>query len=267
MVIGVMRSLQREIILKYIRLLLLPLVAVAVISCSKSADEAREVSIAHLKAMCHGERAIVAEECYVEGVVVANDWLGEYPKSVVVVDDSGGLEIAIAAEKIYTWLPIYSRVKLFCGGRTLARIGGKVELGAAPTGDFPIDNIPEWEARRSFNVVGVAEEFSFPTMRIAEIGLADVSRAVRIDGLRVVDAESGLSWCDVVDGVTQTTMRTLIDREGNTIGVQTLSSCAYGEEKIPTTDFSVVGVVDAANGECFLRIINGGYLVAVSVTQ
>ena len=228
MVIGVMRSLQREIILKYIRLLLLPLVAVAVISCSKSADEARKVSIAHLKAMCHGERAIVAEECYVEGVVVANDWLGEYPKSVVVVDDSGGLEIAIEAEKIYTWLPIYSRVKLFCGGRTLARVGGKVELGAAPTGDFPIDNIPEWEARRSFNVVGVAEEFSFPTMRIAEIGLADVSRAVRIDGVRVVDAESGLSWCDMVDGVTQTTMRTLIDREGNTIGVQTLSSCAYG---------------------------------------
>ncbi|MBQ5836536.1 MAG: hypothetical protein IIW38_02960, partial [Alistipes sp.] len=235
-------------------MLLLPLVAVA-LSCSKSADEARVVSIAHLKAMCHGERTIVAEECYVEGVVVANDWLGEYPKSVVVVDDSGGLEINIEAEKIYTWLPIYSRVKLFCGGRTLARIGGKVMLGAVPTGDFPIDNIPEWEARRSFKVVGVAEDFSFPTMRIAEIGLANVSRAVRIDGLRITDAELGLSWCDMVDGVTQTTMRTLVDREGNTIGVQTLASCAYGENKIPTTEFSVVGVVDAANGECFLRII------------
>ena len=261
MVIGVMHNQRVEIPVKYLYMLLLPLVAVAVISCSKSADEARMVSIAHLKAMCHGERAIVAEECYVEGVVVANDWLGEYPKGVVVVDDSGGLEIAIEAEKIYTWLPIYSRVKFFCGGRTLARVGGKVELGVAPTGDFPIDNIPEWEARRSFNVVGVAEEFSFPTMRIAEIGLADVSRAVRIDGLRVTDAESGLSWCDMVDGVTQTTMRTLIDREGNTIGVQTLASCAYGEEKIPTTDFSVVGVVDAANGECFLRIINGAILL------
>jgi hypothetical protein len=259
MVIGVMRSPQREIILKYIRLLLLPLVAVA-LSCSKSADEARVVSIAHLKAMCRGERAIVAEECYVEGVVVANDWLGEYPKSVVVVDDSGGLEIAIEAEKIYTWLPIYSRVKLFCGGRNLARVGGKVVLGASPTGDFPIDNIPEWEARRSFKVVGVAEEFSFPTMRIADIGLADVSRAVRIDGVRVTDAESGLSWCDMVDDTAQTTMRTLIDREGNTIGVQTLASCAYGENKIPTTEFSVVGVVDAANGECFLRIINGAIL-------
>lgn len=259
MAIGVMRSPQREIILKYIRLLLLPLVAVA-LSCSKSADEARVVSIAYLKAMCHGERAIVADECYIEGVVVANDWLGEYPKRVVVVDDSGGLEINIEAEKIYTWLPIYSRVKLFCGGRTLARVGGNVVLGASPTGDFPIDNIPEWEARRSFNVVGVAEEFSFPTMRIADIGLADVSRAVRIDGLRVVDAELGLSWCDMVDGVTQTTMRTLVDREGNTIGVQTLASCAYGENKIPTTEFSVVGVVDAANGECFLRIINGAIL-------
>ena len=110
-------------------------------------------------------------------------------------------------------------------------------------------------------MVGVAEEFSFPTMRIDEIELADVSRAVRIDGLRVTDAEKGLSWCDMVDDTAQTTMRTLIDREGNTIGVQTLASCAYGENKIPTTDFSVVGVVDAANGECFLRIINGVILL------
>ncbi len=260
MVIGVMHSRLTKIALKYI-CLLLPLLVVVAISCTKHTDAAREVSIAHLKAMCHGERAIVAEECYVEGVVVANDWLGEYPKSVVVVDDSGGLEIAIEAEKIYIWLPIYSRVKLFCGGRTLARVGGKVVLGTSPTGDFPIDNIPEWEARRSFNVVGVAEEFSFPTMRIDEIELADVSRAVRIDGLRVTDAEKGLSWCDMVDDTAQTTMRTLIDREGNTIGVQTLASCAYGENKIPTTDFSVVGVVDAANGECFLRIINGAILL------
>ena len=87
-----------------------------------------------------------------------------------------------------------------------------------------------------------------------------MSRAVRIDGVRIADAELGLSWCDEVDGVAQTTMRTLADREGNTIGVRTLASCAYGLEKIPTTEFSVVGVVDATGGEYLLRIINGAIL-------
>ncbi len=258
MVSGVMRSRRIEIPFKYHLLLLLLLVVV--FSCTKRVEEAEVISIAHLKSMCRGEQAVVSKECYVEGVVVANDWLGEFHKSVVVVDDSGGLEIAIEAEEIYAWLPIYSRVKIFCGGRSLARVGGKVMLGASPTGAFPLDNIPEWEARRGIKVVGAEENFTFPRRRITEIGVADVSRAVRIDGLHVADAELGLSWCDEVDGVAQTTMRTLVDREGNTIGVRTLASCAYGLEKIPTTEFSVVGVVDATGGEYILRIINGAIL-------
>ena len=236
------------------------LVGVACSTGEGGNDTPRKVSIAYLKLLCRGSHHTITEECYIRGVVVANDWLGEYQKSVVVVDESGGVEIAIASNSLYSWLPVYSEVEIFCGGRTLARVGGKVAMGDAPTQDFMLDNIEEAEAQRIVTIVGIEENFTPVKRRISELQISDIGSVVWIEGLRIVEEEQGLLWCDVVEDVPATTIRTLIDREGNTIGVQTLASCVYGENKIPTTEFSVVGVVDAANGECFLRIINGEIL-------
>lgn len=243
-----------------IYLWLLPMVAVLTISCDKGAngvaEPSGEVTIAYLKSLCTGERHTIVGDCYIRGVVVANDWLGEFYKSIVVVDDSGGIEIAIESESISSWLPIYSEVEIFCGGMELARVGGKVELGSEPTGDFLLDNIDESRAQRVIKRVGVVEDYSPRRCDIGDIELSDISSVVWIEGVRVADAEQGLAWCDVVDGEPQTTMRTLVDGGGSTLGVRTLATSAYATQKIPSATFAVVGVVDASGGEYFLRIIN-----------
>ena len=216
----------------------------------------QEVSIAHLKSLCKGDHYRIAKEYTIRGVVIATDWLGELNKSAIIVDETGGLEIAIDSRNISEHLPIYSEVTILCNGLMLARIGGKIELGAVPMGDFPLNNIDDEMFDRYIQVVGVCEDFAPPTKRISDIGVADISSVVRLDNLRLYSEEQGLKWCDTVDGKAETTYRTFIDSEGNTIDIRTLSSCTYALEEIPQNEITVIGAIDYSDNRYFLRIVN-----------
>ena len=220
------------------------------------ASHSQDVSIAHLKSLCKGDHYRIVNDYTVRGVVVATDWLGELNNSAIIVDESGGLEFAIDSRNISEHLPIYSEVTILCNGLMLARIGGKIELGAVPTGDFPLDNIDDEMFDRYIRVVGVCEDFAPTTKRISEIGVADISSVVRFDNLRLCSEEQGLKWCDAVDGKPITTYRTFVDSEGNTLDIRTLSSCSYALEDIPQNEITVIGVIDYSDNRYFLRIVN-----------
>lgn len=232
------------------------------IACSNRANDynasshSQGVSISHLKSLCKGDHYRIVNDYTVRGVVVATDWLGELNKSAIIVDESGGLEFAIDSRNISEHLPIYSEVTILCNGLMLARIGGKIELGAVPTGDFPLDNIDDEMFDRYIRVVGICEDFAPTTKRISEIGVADISSVVRFDNLRLSTEGEGLKWCDTVDGKPITTYRTFVDSEGNTLDIRTLSSCSYALEDIPQNEITVIGVIDFSDNRYFLRIVN-----------
>ena len=60
------------------------------------------VTIAALKSRCTGAQAAVTEDITVEGVVTGNDLYGEFYKTLVVEDTSGGISIA-PARHIRPW--------------------------------------------------------------------------------------------------------------------------------------------------------------------
>ena len=232
---------------------------VLILGCSNTesqSTQAEKVSIAYLKSLCHGDHYRITSDYIVEGVIIATDWLGEMNKSAVIVDRSGGLEFAIDSRNISGYLPIYSEVEILCNGLMLARVGGKIELGAPPTGSFPLDNIDDEMLDRYIRVVGSCSDFVPATKRFPDIGVSDISAVVRFDNVRICDEEQGLSWCDIEDGKPVTTYRTLIDRDGNTFAVRTLASCHYATEDMPAKEVSVVGVIDYSDNRNFLRIVN-----------
>ena len=244
------------------RLLIALISVVALSACSNGSDQdsgkyaPQEVSIAYLKSLCTGSHYRIVGDYSVRGVVVATDWLGEMNKSAVIVDESGGLEFAIDSRQIRDILPIYSEVSIYCNGLMLARVGGKIELGAPPTGEFPLDNIDDEMFNRYIRVEGVCEDFTPPTKHINELGVDDISRLIRFDNVRICDEERGLAWCDMEYGTPVTTYRTFIDSEGNSLAVRTLATCHYAGEAIPTKEISVVGIVDYSDNRYFLRIAN-----------
>ena len=233
------------------------------IGCStpeSATSQPKEVSIAYLKSLCQGDHYRIVNDYMVKGVVVATDWLGEMNKSAVIVDSSGGLEFAIDSRNINEHLPIYSEVEILCNGLMLARIGGKIELGAAPTGSFPLDNIDDEMFNRYIRVIGSCRDFVPTTKRFTDIVVSDISNIVRFENVRICDEEQGLAWCDFENDKPKTTYRTLVDSDGNTFAVRTLGTCHYAAEIMPTKEISVVGIIDYSANRYFLRIVNKWFI-------
>lgn len=226
------------------------------ISCAPNDETARsKVSIAHLKSLCSGEHHRIVEDVSVRGVVVATDWLGELHNSIIIADESEGLEIAMEVSNLAHRLPIHTEVVVSCNGLMLARIGGKITLGAASSGEFPLANMSEEMFAKHISKVGVREDYAPTTKRFSEIGVSDIGNIYRFDNVQFDEAE-GTLWCDFEEGEAVTTYRTLTDAEGNAMPIQVLSTCDYAREKLPTKRVSVIGVIDYSDNRHFLRIVN-----------
>ena len=241
------------------RLLTLILSLFTLFACSDVPEEngPKRVTTAYLKSLCRGDHYRIVEDLSIRGVVVATDWLGELNKSLIVVDPTGGIEVAIDCKEIAGRVPIFSEVEILCSGLALARIGSKIELGAMPTGDFPLDNIDDVMFDRYIRVVGVCSDFEASTKRFSEVGSDDISNIFRFEGIRICDEERGLKWCDTDENNEPiTTYRTFVDSEGYTLAVRTLATCDYATESIPTNEITVIGAIDYSDNRYFLKVVN-----------
>lgn len=215
-------------------------------------------SIADLKRLCpaNGTRKII-RDMTLRAVVTANDRFGEFPKTLIVQDDTGGLEISIENTALYRLFPIDAEVEVFCNGLAVGDYGGKPVLGAPPAGEYSVDRIPAADLNRYIRVTNpdcgrrCAAVHDFSQLRVEDAG-----RYVRFEGVRI--AEKGVMWCDEepVTHALLTTERTLVDTKGRTLPVRTLAGCLYATEPVPGGTGSVNGIIDYFNGNFSLRICN-----------
>ena len=250
--------------------LLIPLISlIASFACDASSsleypenrygDNTKTVSVAYLKSLCRSGVYDITEDFTISGTVIANDWLGEYYKSIVVLDDTGGIEIDIDLISIFRTIPVYSRVTVFCNGMTLGRVGGKTVLGSHPAGDFPVDGIDGSLISRYVRIDSESGDDRKPANRkFAEISIADIGALVCFTDIAADLDETNGKWCDIIDGKPVTTIRRITDNDGSKFGIRTLSTCRYADEAIPIGKFSVSGIIDYSGGEYYMRIVNHG---------
>ena len=105
-------------------------------------------TIADLKARCTANSVAVTEDITLEGVVTGNDFYGEFYKTLVVEDASGGISVLIDGTRLAFDYPVGAAVTIFCNGLTLGDYGGKIQLGTAPDGDYGVGRIPREELGR-----------------------------------------------------------------------------------------------------------------------
>ena len=105
-------------------------------------------TIADLKARCTANSVAVTEDITLEGVVTGNDFYGEFYKTLVVEDASGGISVLIDGTRLAFDYPVGAAVTIFCNGLTLGDYGGKIQLGVAPDGDYGVGRIPREELGR-----------------------------------------------------------------------------------------------------------------------
>ena len=87
-------------------------------------------SIVYLKSLCDGRSSVVVtEEITIEGFITANDLYGEFYKSLVLQDASGGITVAADLESVAEFCPFGYVATLRCQGLVLTDYGGKIQIG------------------------------------------------------------------------------------------------------------------------------------------
>lgn len=237
--------------------------ALACCACTKSVpdyddDPRGTVSIAHLKTLCTSESVVITDDIAITGHIAANDLYGEYSHTIVLCDDSGGIEIAVDTRRTAETFPIAARLTVHCSSLALGDYGGRVMLGAAPTAQYTVDRISESDFARYFLLDTASAQAVDPVhITIPETNAELVGSLVQIDDV-TFGSEAGLAWCetDPATGDHIDTERTATDRAGRTLAVRTISQCEYRDEKIPAGYGTLRGILEYFNGEYSLRITN-----------
>lgn len=226
-------------------------------------DTKEHLSIAYLKSLCRAESHTIRTDCYIEGLITANDLYGEYTQALVVEDASGGIEIEVEGRELFRHYPVGRTLRIFCEGLALGDYGGKVILGAAPTGEYLTDRISEND--RALRLHLLEHTPVSPTPRhitIAEARLAWVGRYVALSDLEVVESRTGARWCECnpLSGAPITTTRHLVDAAGDTLDLYLPATISYATEPLPSGRVCAYGILDYFNRRFQLRPVNRGVL-------
>ncbi len=244
----------------YISLLLAATLGCAA-GCSRSdgwndpgKEEPETYSIAWLKSQGRGESRLLTEAIVVRGRVVANDRYGEWSRSLVIEDETGGITIFADAVRLADRYPFGATVVLYCNGLRLYDLGGKIVVGAEPS---------------AYGFGIAAEEVASHLHRGEDRPSAPEPRVVSLDAIRAESVDTYVQvrnvrfceragWCDrdPETGRYVDTERTIVDEAGRTFLVRTSGGCLYAKESLPEGKGSICGVVDCFNGKYTLRVVN-----------
>ena len=216
-----------------------------------------KVSIAHLKTLATSNSRTITEDISIEGYVVANDLFGEYYKSIIICDESGGIEISVETNSTARVFPVAAKVTVLCSSLTLGNYAGRVILGAKSS-DYTVGRIDESDFSRYFTIDKLSPQAVEPELiTIADISPKYVGNYVEISD--VAFTEGGrLRWCDTdpQTGKVIATERELNDTEGHTLAVRTIAQCSYGSELLPAGRGRIRGIIEKYNSRYSLRVVN-----------
>ena len=148
---------------------------------------AANITIASLHAFLHAETVVVREELTVSGTVVSSDEAGNFYRTLVLDDGTGGAELRIAEYNLYTICPPGCRLTVSLRGCALGERNGVLQIGLPPDAysPYPTGYISSRVLlERLLHPTGERQEPVATPCEIARLGTASCGRLVRIDALR-----------------------------------------------------------------------------------
>jgi hypothetical protein len=199
----------------------------------------------------------------IEGIVVSDDKVGNFYKTIVIQDATGGIEVKLDKTTLYNEFPRGKRVVVYCNGLYLGNYGGVVQLGSTSTqngitqlsgleGDIIIRRHVFRKGRTLVNVNPLV-------IKASGLNASNFSRLVTFDSVQF----------KVLNLPTSTTRFTYADAVGKNSISHELMGCAdsyallfvrssgysrFAADTIPSRMGSVTGVLGYYNGDYQLVI-------------
>lgn len=215
-------------------------------------DEAQIVSVQYLKSLYGNYPLTIDQDMEMDVQVIANDRYGTFNNTLVVSDDTGGIEIKVSGSELFAEFPVGQYLKVRCKGLTIGAYGGVVQLGSrSDSPQYQTSFIPVPLIQAHLSKLNKPIDYISPIkVTIRSLAAKHVSSLVTIENVQFADEESGLAWCDPdVD-----TDRHLIDMQGDTLIVRTSRNAIFAKTILPQKSGQVEGILSYFNGKYQLKI-------------
>ena len=187
----------------------------------------------------------ITNDLIVGGEVVFNDRSGNYYKTIVIQDATGGIEVKFNNGFLYQQFPIGRTIYIRCKDMVLTDYNGLTQIvGSTIEENGVLSDVGLTEAQVRFSVVKGA--FATTTvapkvLTISQLGLQHVSTFIRLENVQFAKADTGKTYADPV---TQFSLnRTVETCGGQQLLVRTSGFANFASKKTPGGKGYVEGVL------------------------
>lgn len=206
---------------------------------SKEFEEGYTHNIAQLRKLCENGCYNIISDIICVGRVTSSDKEGNFYRSIVVEDNSGGVEVKLGTYNLSTQYPVGLMVSLHLNGTAIMNENGVMQVGLPPQS---FDSAPrEMEAQEVIDKHIIRSNSVEPTTPLlCDIKLLNHSlcgRFIRIENLHhspLPDRED----CSTLSGYHRFT-----DIENSAIFTYTSPYADFTNTEIPTSNISIQGIL------------------------
>jgi hypothetical protein len=220
-------------------------------------DIPTNASIAQLKSLHEVSDAFtpITEDLVIGGTVVMDDRSGNYYKTIVIQDSTGGIEIKFSNGFLYNRYPVGRKIYIRCRGLFLTDyndltqlVGGYITENGQASEFGLTENQERTQIVRGF--LGAAPVGKKTT--IADLTSKDVSTLITLDNVEFTKADTAQIWADAIS--QSSVNRTLQDCNGSQLLVRTSGFADFAGQKTPRNKGTITGVLGVFGSDYQLYI-------------
>ena len=215
-------------------------------------DFEANTTIAELKDMYEGVLDSIDSNIIISGIVVANDESGNFYKQLEIQDNTGGIEVRIDRNNLYTQYKVGQRVYIKCQGLFLGDYRGLVQIGYKYQND--IGRIPDAIVDQHIFIDSLPGTPPPPIIKtIPELKNTQyLSMLVQIDSVYFAQAGSVFAESNAA------TNRTIVDNHQNTLTLRTSNYANFASDTLPSGKGSIRGILSiyGTTYQLYIRDLN-----------
>ncbi|MBC7773813.1 MAG: OB-fold nucleic acid binding domain-containing protein [Phycisphaerae bacterium] len=186
----------------------------------------------------------ITEDLVISGTVIMDDRSGNYYKTIVIQDSTGGIEVKFSNGYLYNRYPVGRKIYIRCKGLMLTDYNDLIQL----VGSFILENgqatdigITENQERNQIvrGFLGAA-----PTPKVVSISQMNaslVSTLITLEGVQFAKLDTAQIWADAPAQFSVN--RTIENCGGAQLLVRTSGFANFAVQKTPTGKGSITGVL------------------------
>lgn len=202
-----------------------------------------------------GAFIVIPDSLVIRAVVVADDRSGNFYKTLIIQDETAGIELKVNSIGLFNQFPIGREIFIYCKGLVISDYSGLVQLGGGTyldNGQPRLAGIEETLIKQ-YLVAGKRDQAPAPRLKkINALTSADHSTLVQLDAVEFDVTSANQPYADAVNQASIN--RTVKDCDKQTIILRSSGFASFANVNTPSGKGSLTAIVGTFGGELQLFI-------------